>query len=78
VGLAGGSLAPGDGSLRTQDQGVSYVRKTGLAGVASAVTTNVHLPATCHRTHGVRYFHGCYSLGADVTGGCPSGGAALR
>jgi hypothetical protein len=36
------------------------------------------LPATYHRTHGVRYFHGCYSLGADVTGGCPSGGAALR
>jgi transposase len=23
------------------------------------------LPATYHRTHGVRYFHGCYSLGED-------------
>ena len=23
------------------------------------------LPATYHRTHGIRYFHGCYSLGAD-------------
>jgi transposase len=23
------------------------------------------LPATYHRTHGVRYFHGCYSLGDD-------------
>src|SRR5436190_814549 len=23
------------------------------------------LPATCHRTHGIRYFHGCYSLGDD-------------
>ncbi len=23
------------------------------------------LPATYHRTHGVRYFHGCYSVGDD-------------
>jgi hypothetical protein len=23
------------------------------------------LPATYTRTHGIRYFHGCYSLGAD-------------
>ncbi|MER7930736.1 IS630 family transposase [Streptomyces sp. NPDC096057] len=23
------------------------------------------LPATCHRTHGVRSFHGCYSVGDD-------------
>lgn len=23
------------------------------------------LPATCHRTQGVRYFHGCYSVGDD-------------
>ncbi len=23
------------------------------------------LPATYHRTHGVRYFHGCYSIGDD-------------
>jgi hypothetical protein len=23
------------------------------------------LPATYHRTHGIRYFHGCYSLGYD-------------
>jgi transposase len=23
------------------------------------------LPATYHRTHGIRYFHGCYSLGED-------------
>jgi transposase len=23
------------------------------------------LPATCRRTHGIRYFHGCYSLGDD-------------
>jgi transposase len=25
----------------------------------------VRLPATYHRTHGIRYFHGCYSLGGD-------------
>jgi hypothetical protein len=25
----------------------------------------IRLPATYHRTHGVRYFHGCYSLGED-------------
>jgi len=25
----------------------------------------VRLPATYHRTHGIRYFHGCYSLGDD-------------
>ncbi|GKQ34605.1 hypothetical protein ALMP_11540 [Streptomyces sp. A012304] len=23
------------------------------------------VPATYHRTHGVRYFHGCYSVGDD-------------
>ena len=25
----------------------------------------IRLPATYHRTHGIRYFHGCYSLGDD-------------
>jgi transposase len=25
----------------------------------------VRLPATSHRTHGIRYFHGCYCLGDD-------------
>ena len=25
----------------------------------------LRLPATYHRTHGIRYFHGCYSLGED-------------
>ncbi len=25
----------------------------------------VRLPAAYHRTHGIRYFHGCYSLGDD-------------
>ena len=28
-------------------------------------STSVRLPATYHRTHGIRYFHGCYSLGDD-------------
>jgi transposase len=27
------------------------------------------LPATYHRTHGVRYFHGCYSIGDDTLWG---------
>ncbi|KOY53444.1 transposase [Streptomyces sp. XY332] len=27
------------------------------------------LPATYHRTHGVRYFHGCYSVGDDALWG---------
>jgi len=28
-------------------------------------TTPTRLPATYHRTHGIRYFHGCYSIGDD-------------
>src|SRR3954454_14260986 len=28
-------------------------------------STPVRLPATYHRTHGIRYFHGCYSLSDD-------------
>jgi transposase len=28
-------------------------------------TRPIQLPATYHRTHGIRYFHGCYSLGDD-------------
>src|SRR3982751_4976913 len=31
----------------------------------SAQTRPDRLPATYHRTHGIRYFHGCYSLGDD-------------
>ena len=27
------------------------------------------LPATHHRTHGIRYLHGCYSLGDDLLWG---------
>ena len=29
------------------------------------LSTPARLPATYHRTHGIRYFHGCYSLGDD-------------
>jgi transposase len=28
-------------------------------------TKPARLPATYHRTHGIRYFHGCYSIGDD-------------
>jgi transposase len=28
-------------------------------------TRPARLPATYHRTHGIRYFHGCYSIGDD-------------
>ena len=31
----------------------------------AAKTKPARLPATYHRTHGIRYFHGCYSLGDD-------------
>jgi hypothetical protein len=35
-------------------------------GSAWAVKKNpARLPATYHRTHGIRYFHGCYSLADD-------------
>ena len=34
-------------------------------GVGAASRKPVRLPATYHRTHGIRYFHGCYSLGDD-------------
>ena len=32
-------------------------------------TRPTRLPATYHRTHGIRYFHGCYSLGDDQVWG---------
>ena len=35
------------------------------APAGPAETRPDRLPATYHRTHGVRYFHGCYSLGDD-------------
>jgi hypothetical protein len=34
------------------------------------------LPATYHRTHGIRYFHGCYSLGDGAMGRVPPSGVA--
>ena len=33
--------------------------------VWTPATKPVRLPATYHRTHGIRYFHGCYSLAED-------------
>lgn len=40
------------------------IRPTSGAGWAPAGHPERH-PATYHRTHGVRYFHGCYSVGDD-------------
>lgn len=40
------------------------IRPTAGAGWAPAGRPEYH-PATHHRTHGVRYFHGCYSVGDD-------------
>jgi hypothetical protein len=34
------------------------------------------LPGTYRRTHGVRYFHGCYSLGDDPCGASPAAAKA--
>ncbi|MFF0190300.1 IS630 family transposase [Streptomyces sp. NPDC005244] len=38
------------------------------AGWAAAGHSERH-PATYHRTHGIRYFHGCYSVGDDTLWG---------
>ncbi|WP_309053686.1 transposase, partial [Streptomyces sp.] len=40
------------------------IRPTAGAGWAEQRRPD-RLPATYHRTHGVRYFHGCYSVGDD-------------
>jgi hypothetical protein len=34
------------------------------------------LPATYHRTHGIGYFHGCYSLGDDQLWASPAAAKA--
>ncbi len=44
------------------------IRPTGGACWALASHPERH-PATYHRTHGVRYFHGCYSVGDDTLWG---------
>ena len=45
-------------------------------GVAWAKETRpLRLPAIYHRTHGIRYFHGCYSMGGDQLWASP---AAVR
>jgi hypothetical protein len=41
------------------------IRPTGGSGRARAGPPERH-PTTYHRTHGVRYFHGCYSVGDDT------------
>ncbi|WP_316248362.1 IS630 family transposase [Streptomyces sp. sk2.1] len=44
------------------------IRPTGGSGWAASGHPERH-PATYHRTHGVRYFHGCYSIGDDTLWG---------
>ena len=44
------------------------IRPTGGSGWAAQGHPERH-PATDHRTHGVRYFHGCYSVGDDTLWG---------
>jgi transposase len=44
------------------------IRPTGGSGWARACHPERH-PATYHRTHGIRYFHGCYSVGDDTLWG---------
>ncbi|MFD0343740.1 IS630 family transposase [Streptomyces sp. NPDC127117] len=44
------------------------IRPAAGAGWARARHPERH-PATYHRTHGVRYFHGCYSVGDDTLWG---------
>ena len=51
------------------------IRPTAGSGWAERGRPN-RLPATYHRTHGVRYFHGCYSVGDDTLWG--STGAERR
>ncbi|MHA6758245.1 IS630 family transposase [Streptacidiphilus sp. PAMC 29251] len=44
------------------------IRPTAGSGWAPSGRPN-RLPATYHRTHGVTYFHGCYSVGTDTLWG---------
>ncbi|MGW0737680.1 IS630 family transposase [Streptomyces sp. NPDC002851] len=44
------------------------IRPTAGSGWAGRTRPD-RLPATYHRTHGVRYFHGCYSIGDDTLWG---------
>ncbi|MEV1083432.1 IS630 family transposase [Streptomyces sp. NPDC050211] len=44
------------------------IRPTG-GSCWAAQTRPDRVPATYHRTHGVRYFHGCYSVGDDTLWG---------
>ena len=44
------------------------IRSTGGSGWAAAGSPERH-PVTYDRTHGVRCFHGCYSVGDDILWG---------
>jgi transposase len=44
------------------------IRPTGGSGRAASGSPERH-PATYHRTHGVRYFHGCYPVGDNTLWG---------
>jgi hypothetical protein len=48
--------------------GLLGIRPTAGSSWAPACHPERH-PATYHRTHGVRYFHGCYSVGDDTLWG---------
>ncbi len=69
----GGQAGPDRGGHQpTSRSGVSRSTSSGRcrSGRATAPPGHreskpVRLPATYHRTHGIRYFHGCYSLGDD-------------
>lgn len=47
------------------ESGPLGIHPTADSGWALAGHPERH-PATYHRTHGVRYFHGCYSIGDDT------------
>lgn len=49
---------------RCDEFGPLGIRPTAGSGWAEQGHPGRH-PATYHRTHGVRYFHGCYSIGDD-------------
>jgi len=53
----------------TNPVGITYDARTNDVWVAvytgEIALIKPELPATYHRTHGIRYFHGCYSLGDD-------------
>lgn len=53
---------------RFNEFGLIGIRPTAGSGWGHSGHPERH-PATCHRTHGVRYFHGGYSIGDDILRG---------